>query len=278
MYKTVIHKKNLGDAEKDSITAVVAGELEQRAEFTLLHHGQAVSAEGLQHLRAQLGLDINSLPPDFSSEHIRLLITDMDSTFISIECIDEIADFAGVKPQVKAITDAAMRGEINFEASLKQRVALLKGLDEAVLQEVYEQRLQLNPGADLMLAALRQHSISTALVSGGFTFFTDRLKQRYQLDFTLSNVLQKDNGILTGKVNGDIVGAQAKADFLLQLMEQNNWLPEQVIAMGDGANDLLMLAQAGLSIAYHAKPKVRAEAAAQFNHIGLDGVCHFLDS
>ena len=201
-----------------------------------------------------------------------LVVMDMDSTLISIECIDEIADMQGIKPQVAEITEAAMRGEIDFAESLRRRVALLKGLDEVALQRVYDERLQLNPGAEIMLAELNKHGIKTLLVSGGFTFFTGRLQARLGLDFAQANTLEIIDGRLTGNVLGDILDAQAKADWLNHVCAELALHPEQVIAMGDGANDLKMMAQAGTSIAYHAKPIVRTQASFALNFVGLNGL------
>lgn len=201
-----------------------------------------------------------------------LVVMDMDSTLISIECIDEIADMQGIKPQVAEITEAAMRGEIDFAESLRRRVALLAGLEQGALQRVYDERLKLNPGAELMLAELKRHGIKTLLVSGGFTFFTERLKARCGLDFTHANTLEIVDGRLTGQVLGDIVDAQAKAHWLTHTRAELGLRAEQVIAMGDGANDLKMMAQAGTSIAYHAKPIVRTQATFALNFVGLDGL------
>ena len=235
-----------------------------------------ISIEVLNELRTELMLDINQLPENFDGHSVQLLITDMDSTLINIECVDEIADFVGVKPQVAAITEAAMRGEIDFANSLTQRVALLDGLDVSALERVYNERLQLNPGAEVLIAGLKTKGIKTALVSGGFTFFTERLKSRLNLDYTLANVLSVNNNKLEGSVKGDIVGAEAKETFLLQLCEELNIQPQQAIAMGDGANDLQMLSVAGLGIAYHAKPAVRAKADVSIQYRGLDAVLDFL--
>jgi len=238
-----------------------------------------LSADVLQTLRQQYHFDINQLPPDFDPTAIRLLLTDMDSTLISIECIDEIADFLDIKPQVSEITESAMRGEINFETSLNRRIALLQGLDDGALQHVYEQRLQLNPGAEVLLTGLKSAGIKTALVSGGFTYFTNRLKTRLGLDFTLANELAFDQaGKLTGIANPVIVGAQRKADYLQELCDELNIQPHQVIAMGDGANDLQMMKIAGLSVAYHAKPTVQQQAMTAFNYCCLDGVLGLLAS
>ena len=213
----------------------------------------------------------------FDPGQVRLLITDMDSTFINIECVDEIADFMGIKPQIAAITQSAMRGEINFETSLTKRIGLLSGLPADALEHVYNERLKLNPGGEALVAGLKSRKIKIALVSGGFTYFTDRLKERYRLDYTLSNTLEIIANKLTGKVQGKIIGAEAKADFLTQLCKQLGITTRQVIAMGDGANDLKMMKLAGLSIAYHAKPAVQVEADVMLNYSGLEGVLGFLD-
>lgn len=223
-------------------------------------------------------LDYGFVPQDMRLCDFGLLVMDMDSTLISIECIDEIADMQGLKPQVAEITESAMRGEIDFAESLRRRVALLEGLEEGALQRVYDERLQLNPGAELMLAALKQHGIRTLLVSGGFVFFTERLKARLGLDFAHANTLEIVNGRLTGKVLGKILDAQGKAEWLNHVREELGLQREQVIAMGDGANDLKMMAQAGVSIAYHAKPVVRAQASYALNFVGLDGLVNLLGS
>lgn len=217
-------------------------------------------------------LDYGFVRPDQHLSDFGLVVMDMDSTLIGIECIDEIADMQGLKPQVAAITEEAMRGEIDFVESLRRRVALLKGLEEGALQRVYDERLQLNPGAETMLAELKKHGIKTLLVSGGFTFFTEKLKGRLGLDFAYANTLEIIDGQLSGHVLGDILDAQAKANWLNLTREKLNLHPEQVIAIGDGANDLKMMAQAGTSIAYHAKPIVRTQASFAFNFVGLNGL------
>jgi phosphoserine phosphatase len=202
----------------------------------------------------------------------RLLVMDMDSTLITIECIDEIADMVGVKPQVAQITAAAMRGELDFPGALRQRVALLAGLEESALQRVYDERLRLSPGAEILLAAAKKAGIKTLLVSGGFTFFTGRLERRLGLDATLANVLEIENGRLTGRVVGSIVDADAKEARLRAMCGELGCNPTQAIAIGDGANDLKMMKAAGVGIAYHAKPVVQAQATHALNHVGLDGV------
>lgn len=239
---------------------------------------EAPSFESIQTLSNEIGVDINLLPANFNAKEIKLVISDMDSTLISIECVDEIADYVNVKPEVSAITEAAMRGELNFEESLIKRVALLKGLDTSALQYVFSDRLTLNPGAEKWVSGLNDKHIKFALVSGGFTFFTDRLKKQLGLDYARANVLGEKNGELTGEVVGGIIGAQAKADFLHELCAELNITPNQVIAVGDGANDLLMMKEAALSVAYHAKPAVQQQATTALNHAGLDAILDFIEA
>jgi phosphoserine phosphatase len=221
-------------------------------------------------------LDCGWVPAERRIGDFGLLVMDMDSTLITIECIDEIADMQGLKPQVSAITEAAMRGEIDFAESLRRRVSLLEGLDESALQRVYDERLQLSPGAEALLTAARAAGIKTLLVSGGFSFFTERLKARLGLDYTAANTLEIINGKLSGRVLGAIVDAQSKADWLNRIRRELGLEPRQVIAMGDGANDLKMMAAAGVSIAYHAKPVVRAQASQALSQVGLEGVIPLL--
>ncbi|WP_299533629.1 phosphoserine phosphatase SerB [uncultured Herbaspirillum sp.] len=205
-----------------------------------------------------------------------LVAMDMDSTLITIECIDEIADMQGLKPQVAEITEAAMRGEIEFNESLTRRVALLKGLDAGALQRVYDERLQLSPGAENMLKAVRAAGLKTLLVSGGFTFFTDRMKARLTLDYTHANTLEVVDGKLTGKVVGGIVNADEKRATVERVCREIGAEPSQAIVMGDGANDLRMMGISGLSVAFRAKPVVRAQANVGLNFVGLDGILNLL--
>lgn len=274
MSRLILQGTELTTQAIHSISEQVEGKIIESRNFAVIDTD--IADLQLDSIRSQYEFDINRIPDGFDVKQARLLVTDMDSTLINIECVDEIADFINVKPQVAEITEAAMRGEIDFETSLRQRVSLLKGLDVTALEAVYEQRLQLNPGAEVMLKSLKSHGIKTALVSGGFTFFTERLKQRLNLDFTMANVLGEHKGKLTGEVVGDVCGAKAKADFLLAHCELLGINAKQVIAMGDGANDLLMMDEAGLSVAYHAKPKVQQQAKTALNYCGLDGVLGLL--
>ncbi|HEY5861472.1 MAG TPA: phosphoserine phosphatase SerB [Casimicrobiaceae bacterium] len=223
------------------------------------------------------GYDCALLPRARSLDRVRLVAMDMDSTLITIECIDEIADLQGIKPQVAAITARAMRGEIDFRASLTERVALLAGLPVGALERVYDERLRLSPGAERMIADVKAIGARLLLVSGGFTFFTDRLKERLGLDYTLSNTLEIVGGKLTGRVTGEIVDASAKAAMLRRCAMELRGADGLVVAIGDGANDLPMLAQADVSIAYHAKPAVRAQATHAIDHCGLDAVLNLFN-
>jgi len=222
-------------------------------------------------------LDHAWVPAGRRFRDLKLLAMDMDSTLITIECIDEIGAFAGRKDEVAAITAQAMRGEIDYPASLRRRVALLAGLDENVLQDVYDEKLRLSPGAEQLVERCRHHGVRLLLVSGGFTFFTERLKERLGLDDTISNVLEIDNGMLTGRVLGTIVDAEAKAAKFRQTAQRLGAAREQTLAVGDGANDLKMMAEAGISIAYRAKPVVRAKATHALNHSGLDGILNLFE-
>lgn len=207
----------------------------------------------------------------------KLVAMDMDSTLITIECIDEIADMQGLKPQVAEITEAAMRGEIEFRESLTRRVTLLKGLDASALQRVYDERLKLSPGAENMLGAVKAAGLKTLLVSGGFTFFTDRMKTRLGLDCTHSNELEIADGRLTGKVVGGIVDADEKKHTVERVCAELGISPRQAIVMGDGANDLKMMGISGMSVAFRAKPVVHAQADVALNFVGLDGILALFD-
>jgi phosphoserine phosphatase len=222
------------------------------------------------------GVDATFIGAGRTLSDFRLVAMDMDSTLITIECIDEIADMQGLKAQVSAITEAAMRGELDFSASLTQRVALLEGLDATALERVYDERLRLSPGAEAMLAGVKAAGLKTLLVSGGFTFFTDRLQQRLGLDYAHANVLEVREGKLTGKVVGGIVDALEKKHTVERVCAELGISPQQAIVMGDGANDLQMMGIAGLSLAFRAKPVVRAHATVALNFSGLDALLTIL--
>ena len=227
------------------------------------------------------GLVIQGFTPPLKLSDFKLIAFDMDSTLINIECVDEIADAAGRKPEVAAITEAAMRGEIaDYKESLRQRVALLKGVTMAHLEQVYSNRLRLNPGAAALVVACKQAGMKVLLVSGGFTYFTDRIRDRLGIDFTRSNVLEQRDGVLTGRLVdqpwGDICDGAEKRKMLLQTCADLGISPRQAIAMGDGANDLPMMIESGLSVAYHAKATVREQAMVAINSGGLDRLLEVL--
>jgi phosphoserine phosphatase len=208
---------------------------------------------------------------------LKLLAMDMDSTLITIECIDELGDLAGCKSEIAAITAQAMRGELDYPQSLRKRVSLLAGLSEKALAQVYEERLLLTPGAEELLGACKRNSVKLLLVSGGFTFFTERLKKRLGIDYTISNRLEVAAGRLTGQLLGEVVDAEAKAAKFTAVMQEIGAAREQTVAIGDGANDLKMMALAGLSVAFHAKPVVRAQASCAISYCGLDAVLRLFE-
>jgi phosphoserine phosphatase len=231
------------------------------------------------------GLVTRGFTPPMRMSDFKLIAFDMDSTLINIECVDEIADAAGRKAEVAAITEAAMRGEItDYKDSLRRRVALLEGVTVAHMEQVYQERLQLNPGAEKLVKACKLAGMKVLLVSGGFTFFTDRIRDRLGIDFARSNVLELESGpncgSLTGRMVdqcwGDICDGNEKRRTLLEVCALLGIEPSQAIAMGDGANDLPMMGVAGLSVAYHAKPKVREQAMVAINDGGLDRLLEVL--
>lgn len=232
----------------------------------------------MRPLAERLGIDIAiiGIRPAPSLSVPGCLFMDMDSTLIRCECIDELADFLGIRREISAITLRAMEGELDFAASLTKRVALLAGLDASVLDRVYEERIRLTRGAERLISTLHGHGWKVGLVSGGFRHFTDRLMKRLHLDFSLSNTLEIRNGKLTGAVLGSIVDASAKRAALIGQAESWGIPMEQTVAIGDGANDLPMLAAAGFGIAFHAKPKVRELAPYSFTHGGLERILDLL--
>lgn len=232
----------------------------------------AQPAAGIAEHCAAAKLDHGFVPEGRRLSDFGLLVMDMDSTLITMETIDELADMIGIKAEVAKITERAMRGEIEYDQSLRERLALLKGLDQSALQRVYDERLKFSPGAERMLETVRRAGIRTLLVSGGFSFMTERLKSRVQLDYAHSNVLEIVGGRLTGAVVGGIVNADAKRAALLKVAGELGLKREQIAGVGDGANDLKFMAECGVSIAYRAKPVVREQTSYAINHSGLDAL------
>lgn len=234
-------------------------------------HISTTQREQLRDLAANFNADLCFVKPDLLPQDIRVLAMDMDSTLINIECIDEIADFTGKKAAVSEITEATMRGEIkDFQESLRRRVALLEGVHENVLESVYRERLRPNPGAAELLAGAHERGIYTLLVSGGFTFFTEKLREQFGFKQTQANTLEIIDRKLTGKVLGDIVDGTAKAAHLDAACVRLGCTKANAITMGDGANDLIMMNGSGISVAYQAKPIVKEKADAAFDRVGLD--------
>ena len=230
----------------------------------------------LMHLASEQEIDFSFQRDDMYRRMRRLICFDMDSTLIQTECIDELAMRAGVGDKVKAITERAMRGEIDFKESFAQRVSLLKGLDVSVMKDIAE-HLPITEGADRLMSVLKRCGYKIAILSGGFTYFGEQLRRRYGIDYVYANELEIDeNGKLTGRYIGDIVDGKRKAELLKLIAQVEQVNLAQTIAVGDGANDLPMISEAGLGIAFHAKPRVKATAQQSINNIGLDGVLYFL--
>ena len=257
------------DEEKASVRACiefsVRGTLKNRVEMQ----------RSLMKLSSEMGMDFSLQLDNMYRRMRRLICFDMDSTLIQTECIDELAERAGVGEQVRAITERAMRGEIDFKESFTERVALLKGLDESVMKEIAK-NLPITEGVERLMFVLKHYGYKIAILSGGFTYFGEHLKRKFGIDYVYANELEIENGKLTGRYLGEIVDGKRKAELLRLLAQVEKVDIAQTIAVGDGANDLPMLSTAGLGIAFHAKPKVVENAEQSINTIGLDGVLYFL--
>lgn len=240
----------------------------------LLADGDALRAE-LMNVTDELGVDIAFQADNLFRRNRRLVAFDMDSTLIQMEVIDELARRAGVGDQVARITEAAMRGELDFKQSFRRRLALLEGLDESVLEDIAD-ALPVNEGAERLIGTLKRLGYKTAIISGGFTHFGERLRRMFGIDYVYANELQVENGKITGRVSGEIVDGARKAFLLREIADKESLSLEQVIAVGDGANDLPMLGIAGLGIAFRAKPLVRANARQAINTLGLDGILYLI--
>jgi phosphoserine phosphatase len=272
--RLVIQGRAIGMAHLTHIHRMVGGSAQfmQIAEHAYYLPTNLTDVTEVKAFCAAQSIDCALVPDAQRLNQFGLCVMDMDSTLINIECIDEIADMMNLKPQVSAITESAMRGELDFAASLTKRVALLKGLNKIALNRVIDERLQPNPGAVEWIAACKANNIKTMVVSGGFTLFANHVKDLLGLDYAVANTLEIVNGKLTGQVLGDIVGADRKALELLKLRETLSLRFDQTIAVGDGANDLKMMKVAGAGVAYHAKPIVQQQATYALNFNGLDGI------
>lgn len=277
MTDLIIQHPELADYAVAAFAGAV-GRAPDRRETTLAAwRGAAMDRASVDRLADAQQVDAALVAQGARLADYRLAAFDMDSTLITIECVDEIADYVGRKAEVAAITEAAMRGEIaDYDESLRQRVALLEGLPESALQQVWDERVSLTPGVERLFAGLKASGLKILLVSGGFTFFTDRLEARLGIDFTRSNVLEVANGRLTGRLVGTIVNARGKRQALEAACAELGCSLAQAIAVGDGANDLEMMGVAGVSVAYRAKPVVRARTTFAINHNGLDALLGWL--
>jgi phosphoserine phosphatase len=276
--RLVVQGKAIGMAHLTHIHRMVGGNAQfmQIAEhayyLTIQSTSKPLEVSNVQTFCAEQQIDCALVPDSQRLSHFGLCVMDMDSTLINIECIDEIADMMNLKPQVSAITESAMRGEIDFSTSLRKRVALLKGLNQVALKRVISERLKPNPGATEWIAACKANNIKTMVVSGGFTLFANHVKDLLGLDYAVANTLEIVESKLTGNILGNIVDADRKATELANLRDKLGLSIHQTIAIGDGANDLKMMQVATVGVAYHAKPIVQQQATYALNFSGLDGV------
>jgi phosphoserine phosphatase len=278
MSRLVVQHPDLSDAAVQAFADAVGRPPSLRRAGVAAWPAVAIDAALLARLAVSQRVDAEIVPAALALSDFRLAAFDMDSTLITIECVDEIADYAGRKAEVAAITEAAMRGEIaDYDESLRRRVALLAGLPETVLERVYEERLRLSPGADRLVSALRSAGLRTLLVSGGFTFFTERVRARLGIDEARANRLEVAGGTLTGRLLGEIVNADVKRRTVERTCAAIGCSTSQAIVVGDGANDLEMMSVAGMSIAYRAKPVVRSETTHAIDYCGLDAILNFFD-
>jgi phosphoserine phosphatase len=277
MPRLIVQHPELADTLLEPFTRRLGQLPDRRAACVAEWNSPAIERADAAALAESVGVDAALVPDGLSLASFRLAAFDMDSTLITIECVDEIADYAGRKAEVAAITEAAMRGEIaDYDESLRRRVALLEGLPESTLDRVWNERVRLTPGAERLVRELKAAGLRILLVSGGFTHFTHRLSEQLGIDFTHSNTLEIRNGRLTGRLLGTIVNASGKRLALQDCCTRIGCEPAQAIAVGDGANDLDMMSVAGLSVAYRAKPVVRSRTTWAINHSGLDALLDWL--
>jgi phosphoserine phosphatase len=274
----VVQAEPLDKADVDEITRLAKASSAEKIGAGAVRLRDAKKDEAVAPYCDARRIDYGWVPEGRRFAGLKLLAMDMDSTLITIECIDELGDLAGKKAEIASITAQAMRGELDYPDSLRRRVAALANLQEHSLLRVYEERLKLTSGAEVLIEACKKNGVKLLLVSGGFTFFTERLRQRLGLDYIISNRLEIKDGRLTGRLLGEIVDADAKAAKFRAVMRGLGAGKEQTVAIGDGANDLRMMAEAGLSIAFHAKPVVRAKADCALSYSGLDAVVNLFET
>jgi phosphoserine phosphatase len=273
MKTLIMHSQDLVMAEELSL--ILEGELEQRTSHFRIHTHNNIS---INQLRLTHKIDLNLLNKEFNFSKVRLLVSDMDSTLINIETIDEIAKATGMSNEVALITEQAMQGNLDFTKSFKKRVSILKGVSIASFETVYNNHLKLNPGALELINFFKSIQVKSAVVSGGLEYFAERLHRQLGLDTFRANNVEIVNNCLTGEVLGKVIDAREKANYVNELCNLYYLERNQVIAIGDGANDLEMMKIAGLSVAYHAKPIVQENCNIVINHSGLDSVIDFFDS
>ena len=268
----IVHSNELKTAEK--VALMINGEIEIKNNHFRIH---SLTNFEIENLRPMVEVDLNMLDQSFDYNNIQLMVSDMDSTLISIETIDEVASEVGLSEEVSLITEEAMQGHLDFSESFKKRLSILKGTASESFHEVYKNKMMLNPGASELVNFFKSINIKTALVSGGINYFAEKVKERLDIDSFRANDVEIINGALTGKLIGRVIDAKAKAEYIEELCKHYDLQSKQVIAIGDGANDLEMMKLAGLSVAYHSKPILKKYCDIQINFGGLDCLINFFD-
>ena len=268
----IVHSNDLKTAER--VALMINGEIEIKNNHFRIH---SITNFEIENLRSMVEADLNILDQSFDYNNIKLMVSDMDSTLISIETIDEVASEVGLSEEVSLITEEAMQGHLDFSESFKKRLSILKGTTSKSFHEVYKNKMMLNPGASELVIFFKSISIKTALVSGGINYFAEKVKERLDIDSFRANDVEIINGALTGKLIGRVIDAKAKAEYIEELCKHYDLHSKQVIAIGDGANDLEMMKLAGLSVAYHSKPILKKYCDIQINFGGLDCLIDFFD-
>ena len=268
----IVHSNKQKIAEK--LALILNGEIETKKNHLRIHITRNFD---IHYLRASFNVDLNIFNNDFDYRQIKLMVSDMDSTLISIETIDEVAREVGLSQEISLITEKAMQGHLDFSESFKKRLSILKGVRTESFNAVYENKLKLNSGASELVNFFKSTNVKTALVSGGINYFAEKVKDQLGIDTYRANDVEINNETLTGKVFGNIVDAKAKAKYIEELCVLYELKPNQVIAIGDGANDLEMMKLAGLSVAYHGKPILKKKCDIQINYGGLNSLIDFFD-